>query len=1151
MDNKLNAAKNYKLIFSRESMPYRVFATWNIHYACNYKCSYCHAPKPEHPDVRKAVYLTSDAWVDVWKKMYEQYGTWEILVSGGEPFVYPGFIELMIKLSRIHFFGVCTNLEWDVRRFVKYVSPLRVRMETSFHPEFADLDKFVEKLKVLRQHGFEPTVNFVSWPPLLEKMKRIKESVEAIGCLFSLQPFIGQFENRSYPQGHTVEEKEYFKIFQPDHNFKTVDFKTTKESDSTKGKLCRMGQNYVFIHPDGQASRCCRDHTFSLGNIIDGSFKLLEEPVACHAQNCNCWRRMVVGSEDSWWRHWGRYDITDIAMAQSKKTNSVKIALVQPPVWGIFEPPVALAQLSSCLKQESCEVSVFDLNIELYHRRKEQYQTVWAIEQSSFWGNQQNVKKFFMDNAELIQEQLDKIIQAKPEAVGFSVSVCSLPATLMLAERIKQKLPQVKIILGGPMFFMPGDIAGILQHEFIDVIVYGEGEKTFSELVHYFVENRDLLSCKGIYFKNNEKIIKSPPRPALNLNALPFLDLESFPLQKYDPPGHLGNHISLMTSRGCVLNCVYCGPRAYWKGFRFMGGKRIYDEVKYLIQNNPDIEHIEFLDLEFNGNMQALTEFCDLMIVAPLKSGIRWHANIVIRPEMKQVILSKMQQAGCHHLSIGIETGSQRVLDLMQKKYKIEDAESVLKYAYQAGIHVTTNFMFGFPGESQEDFNLTLEFLKRNAKNIGTVYPSRTFCTIEPFSYLAKHPQDFGMMVDPDYNLYWESVDGDNNYPIRLKRCEEFSKLAMELGVSIGLGLQTSLELDRYYNLGFYYDYKKDFKKAAGLFQEYLKLDPKNTVINKKLQELGASASGSVVGSEINQTRISPVENKNNRVENSNRNGKVSFNWDIHWVCNYRCPYCWFYGKWAELNIREFAIPLNKLITFWDRMYNQYGSIKISITGGEPFLYPQFTDLITILARQHTVEVVTNLSFSVKMLMSLPASERFRLHPSFHPLFVEFSDFVDKLMILRQKGLAKNASFVAWPPQIPYIEHYAGKFKEYGVEMFVQPFFGEYKGTRYPEGYSEAERKTMLPYLGDRGGKPFQTTAYPTKDKLCYAGCRYGVIHPDGSVLRCGGLNNQDAKIGNILEDNFRLLTVPAPCLAETCPCNEWAFLLAKDQDEA
>ncbi|MBM3255300.1 MAG: radical SAM protein, partial [Candidatus Omnitrophica bacterium] len=875
MDNSLRESKNHKLLFKREDMPYRVFATWNIHYACNYRCAYCHAPKPEHKDARQARYIPRNAWIDIWKRMYDRYGTWEMLISGGEPFAYPAFMELIIELSKIHLVGICTNLEWDVFSFVESVDPQRVRIETSFHPEFSDLSRFIEKLKALKSHGFEPTVNFVPWPPLLEQMKNIKEAIEAAGCQLTLQPFIGQFENRSYPQDYTEEERGHFRIFKDDCNLKTLDFKTTKESNSTKGKLCRMGQNYVFIHPDGEVSRCCRDHTFSLGNIIGDSFKLLEEPIACNAENCNCWRCMLVGKEDSWWQNWGRREITDMAIAQHKNKHDFRIALIQPPAWGTFEPPVSLAQLSSCLKKGPYQVSVFDLNIELYNRRKEQYSSVWAIEQSAFWGDEENVRKFFIDNSELIEEYTDKIVRTGPDLVGFSVNVCSLPATLMLADRLKQKIPQVKVVIGGPMFFVPADIDGIMQHKCIDVIVYGEGEETFSELPDYFMGQKDLLNCRGIYFRKNGEVIRTQSRqPIKDLDELPFLDLGSFPLEKYSPPGHLGNHISLMTSRGCVLNCVYCGPKAYWKGFRSMSGKRIYDEIKYHIQNNHAIEHIEFLDLELNGNMEALTELCNLMIDSPPKRGVRWHANIIIRPEMTKELLLKMKNAGCYHLSVGIETGSQRVLALMNKRYRVEDAERVLKYAYEVGIHVTTNFMFGFPGETEKDFNLTLDFLRRNASTIGTVYPSRTFFTIEPFSYLSGHLSEFGVVANPVYNLYWESADGINNYPERLRRCEEFSRLAIELGVSVGLGLQTSLELDRYYNLGFYYEYKKDFKKATEFFKKYLRLDPKNTVINKKLQGLKGVAITPAVESKTQDPKTGFIEN-NNKVEPSGNNGSV------------------------------------------------------------------------------------------------------------------------------------------------------------------------------------------------------------------------------------------------------------------------------------
>jgi len=1146
-------SEEYKLKFARPTPPYRVFATWNIHYACNYRCSYCHAPKPEHKGARKGVYISPAAWLDIWKGLYDRYGTWEILVSGGEPFVYPGFLDLVIELSKMHFVGACTNLEWDVSRFVKFVKPERVRIETSFHPEFSDLNVFVEKLKILKENGFNPTVNFVPWPPLLDKMKSIKDAVESASCLLTLQPFIGRYESRLYPQGYTDKEKEYFNIFKDECNLKTLNFKTTKESDATKGKLCRMGQNYVFIHPDGDASRCCRDHSFSLGNIIKGSFSLLEEPKECQAENCNCWRCMLVDKEDFWQQHWGRREISSMALdrhSHGRVKRDFKITLVQPPAWGIFEPPVALAQLSSCLKNNGYDVSVLDLNIELYRKRREEYNTVWAIEQSSFWGSEEKVRNFFNDNRELIETYLDIITEKKPDLIGFSVNVCALHATLELSRRIKEKMPEVKIIIGGPIFFVPMDIASILKHDCIDIIVYGESEETLSELPMFLIENKELTYCKGIYFKKGGKIVKTEERPPIdNLDELPFLDLQSFPKDKYDPPGHLGKHVSLMTSRGCILNCVYCGPRAYWRGFRSMSGKRIYDEIRYHIQQDPEIEHVEFLDLELNGNLRALEELCELMVLRPPKKGLKWHANIVIRPQMNRELFLKMKLAGCCHISIGIETGSQRVLDLMRKKYKVEDAEAALRYAYEAGIHVTTNFMFGFPGETRDDFTLTLDFLRRNYKFIGTVYPSRTFCTIEPFSYLAEHLSEFGVTIVPDNNLYWESSDGRNTYPERLNRCEEFSKLAAELRVSVGLGLQTSLELDRYYNLGYYYDCKGDSQEAIRYFSEYLKLDPKNNIINEKMREL---QNRNIMVNDRKETATLAVSSVDSHREDFDcqRNGEVSFNWDIHWACNYRCPYCWFYGQWAELKRHNRYLATAELMKIWNGIYERYGSVKIAITGGEPFLYPDFGEFIKELSGIHRVEIITNLSTDIQTFVKSVNSQNVKVNPSFHFLFANFDDFIKKVNLLKENGFLQSVSYLAWPPLIPRVDYYAERFRQYGVNISIQSFFGEYRGMRYPDGYSEEEKKIILPQIGKRGDKPFQTEPLQTKGKLCAAGHKYGVIHPDGAVLRCGGMNSSEAvaAVGNLFEGKFRLFDKPAPCTFEICPCNEWAVLLVNEE---
>jgi MoaA/NifB/PqqE/SkfB family radical SAM enzyme len=279
----------------------------------------------------------------------------------------------------------------------------------------------------------------------------------------------------------------------------------------------------------------------------------------------------------------------------------------------------------------------------------------------------------------------------------------------------------------------------------------------------------------------------------------------------------------------------------------------------------------------------------------------------------------------------------------------------------------------------------------------------------------------------------------------------------------------------------------------------------------------------------------------------SSGNGKISFNWDITSVCNYRCPYCWFYGKWTELKKNDVRIPVDTLKRFWEKIYNQYGSVKVFITGGEPFLYPDFIDLISNISNWHKVEIVTNLSWSARGIVERIANLEIKIHPSFHPLFANFEEFLDKLIILREKKLADNPSYVAWPPQISLLKHYAKQFKDYGIDIFAQTFYGEYKGRKYPDSYSDVEKELIRPFLGERGGKPFQTETKRTKGKLCYAGSLYGVIHADGNVLRCGGLNSEDAKVGNILEEDFTLLQGASLCTSEICPCNEWASLLKEE----
>lgn len=272
--------------------------------------------------------------------------------------------------------------------------------------------------------------------------------------------------------------------------------------------------------------------------------------------------------------------------------------------------------------------------------------------------------------------------------------------------------------------------------------------------------------------------------------------------------------------------------------------------------------------------------------------------------------------------------------------------------------------------------------------------------------------------------------------------------------------------------------------------------------------------------------------------------GPVSFNWDIHWECNYRCPYCWFNGKWDEIKSRNRYPPYAELIKAWKNIHKLYGPVKVAITGGEPLMYPQFAEFISEMSEFHEFMIVTNLSADVSGFISANSSGNVKVNPSFHPLSAEPEQFIAKALMLKEAGMMQCVTYLAWPPLIKKLPQYQEIFTKHGLSLTVQSFFGEYEGKRYPDSYTEQEKQAVFPQLGTRGGELFQTAVFEPAGRLCNAGKTYGVIHPDGTVRRCGGINSKDAAVGNIFSDDFRLLDDPAPCASEVCPCNEWALLL-------
>ena len=512
----------------------------------------------------------------------------------------------------------------------------------------------------------------------------------------------------------------------------------------------------------------------------------------------------------------------------------MKVALVQCPVWWTQDPPLGLAQIAGCVEHAGHKAQVFDLNILLWRGRTPKYENMWLWEQSHFWNDPQIVRQFYEDNEPLIAETLTAILRGDAKVVGFSVCLGSHWATLELARRIKQEDPSRIVVCGGQFFFKGDEACEWVRRPEIDAVVRGPGDIVFPKLLHAIAKTGRPSPLPGVVCKVQGKLADGGPAPAIrSLDDVPFSRLQGFPLDLYADP----SRIPFTASRGCVWKCRYCSATQFWPSYSFMSGERIFTEILYHKKLHPKKRHLDFFDIVGNGNIESLTRFCELD-PQQWRPSLGWKINAIIRPDMTRAVVELFKRGGCHEIIYGIESGSQAILKRMNKPFRLDVAERVLRDTHEAGIRTVANFMVGFPGESEADFDKTLAFLRRNARWLDQVYCSATFTSLENPSYLADHLKEFGVKHNPGqppHNLYWESEAGDNDYEIRLGRHQRFRKLGIDLKIDTYKGVNGALEQDHLINLAQYKQHLGDHIAAIDLYLKYLELDLYNSPIRAAL----------------------------------------------------------------------------------------------------------------------------------------------------------------------------------------------------------------------------------------------------------------------------------------------------------------------------
>ncbi|HOX23164.1 MAG TPA: radical SAM protein [Elusimicrobiales bacterium] len=277
----------------------------------------------------------------------------------------------------------------------------------------------------------------------------------------------------------------------------------------------------------------------------------------------------------------------------------------------------------------------------------------------------------------------------------------------------------------------------------------------------------------------------------------------------------------------------------------------------------------------------------------------------------------------------------------------------------------------------------------------------------------------------------------------------------------------------------------------------------------------------------------------------------IKLDWDIHYSCNYNCPYCWFHNQWGPKALLNVYPGTEKLIGYWRAIYDKCGRVQLSIGGGEPFTYPGFHEFVIECAKLHKIYVTTNLSGNPQLFAGKVDPANLSFAASLHPVHAKFEEFSAKAAAVKKAGFQIKAVLVAWPPFLKDMQSYKRQLNDLGLELEVHSFWGNFEGREYPDAYTKQERELLAPFLGSRSGtsEKFQLTPKATTGKLCRAGQVHASIYPNGDVVRCGGegWKRDQRPFTNIFSEDFQLYKEPQPCRAIACPSNEWAEFLVED----
>jgi len=352
-------------------------------------------------------------------------------------------------------------------------------------------------------------------------------------------------------------------------------------------------------------------------------------------------------------------------------------------------------------------------------------------------------KPFIIDAPVLnydIKKTIHIILGLNPSYICITATTYAIISAIALAMELKKKT-RAKIIIGGPHFSaMPKETI-----EYFDIGVVNEGESTIAELLDALEDKKPLKNIKGIIYKSKGKIIVNKLRPFIkNLDALPMPAFDLLPeiTKYYQPPVQSVIRypfIGLISSRGCSGQCTFCDRRVFGNRLRAHSAKYLFKLIKHLVDEYK-IKSFIFYDDNFLIFKKRNLELLELI----RRNKIDIKFTCLARVDMiEKEYLTKLKKGGLWQVNLGIESGSQMILDFYKKNITLKQVKKAVDTLHSLGIRCKGFFMLGNPLETKQ----TLEQTRKFAKMLDLTDISITYFTPLPGSNVGPYIKKYGRII--------------------------------------------------------------------------------------------------------------------------------------------------------------------------------------------------------------------------------------------------------------------------------------------------------------------------------------------------------------------------------------------------------------------